>query len=356
MTKGRPGELARPEKYTSDFSDIIHGEDMEFRGTPSTSFPVVHRIGILGKVKPPHFITKMSESQLVIIAGAASGFLAGVVVCPLDVVKTRLQAQGSRSRYQGFIGAFRTIFNEEGVRGLYRGVVPVMVGYLPTWAIYFTVYERAKQFYPGFFDRYLGLNVDWLNHFAASTTAGASSSFLVNPVWVVKTRLMIQTGQEKVYYSGTLDAFRKMYANEGFRVFYSGLIPSLFGLIHVGIHFPIYEALKKGLHVHKVEYIAQGQVDHKLWRLILASSFSKMIASTITYPHEILRTRMQMQNIGDHKRGLVNEILDIYHREGLKGFYAGYITNLARTVPASAVTLVSFEYFKTYLLEISGKI
>lgn len=354
MTGGHSGDADEATSRNNDFSDIIHGEDIEYRASQQTSFSKVHRIKILGKLPPPRFISNMSESQLMSIAGASSGFVAGIVVCPLDVVKTRVQALGMHSRYQGFLGAFKTIVKEEGVRGLYRGVVPVMVGYLPTWAIYFTVYERAKLFYPGFFRRHLDLNVDWLNHFAASVTAGASSSFLVNPVWVVKTRLILQTGKEKVCYEGTIDAFRKMYANEGLRVFYSGLVPSLFGLVHVGIHFPVYEAMKKALHVNKVDKVSHSD-DIKLWRLIVASSFSKMIASTITYPHEILRTRMQMQS-PDRKRRLVTEVRDIYKKEGLWGFYAGYMTNLARTVPASAVTLVSFEYFKTYLLEISGKL
>lgn len=351
------GKLPPGSEFTenphSDFSDIIHGEDMEFRENKTAQFPVKHRIKILGKIPPPEFVTNMLESQLVTVAGAASGFLAGVVVCPLDVVKTRLQAQGANSRYLGFIGAFKTILKEEKLRGLYRGVVPVMIGYLPTWAIYFTVYEKAKHFYPVFLQKQFGVNRDWLNHFAASMTAGSFSSFLVNPVWVVKTRLMIQTGKEKVYYKGTLDAFRKMYKNEGFKVFYSGLVPSLFGLVHVGIHFPVYEAMKKTLHVDDLT----NQNEHKLWRLILASLSLKMVASTITYPHEILRTRMQMQSPSQAQRGkLVHEVADIYRKEGLRGFYAGYMTNLARTLPALAVTLVSFEYFKTYLLEISGKI
>lgn len=352
MAVGLPRDPENSAKAHADFSDIIHGEDMEFRGTNTAQFPVKHRIGILGKISPPNFVTKMSESQLVTIAGATSGFVAGVVVCPLDVVKTRLQAQGANSRYLGFVSAFKTIIKEEKFKGLYRGVVPVMIGYLPTWAIYFTVYERAKYFYPGLFKEHLGQNRDWLNHFAASMTAGSFSSFLVNPVWVVKTRLMIQTGKEKVYYKGTLDAFRKMYKNEGIKVFYSGLVPSLFGLVHVGIHFPVYEAMKKALRVDDLTH----PNDHKLWRLIVASSCSKMIASTITYPHEILRTRMQMQTKGTNRKGkLVHEVAQIYRKEGAKGFYAGYMTNLARTVPALAVTLVSFEYVKTYLLEISGK-
>lgn len=332
----------------SDFSDIIHGEDMEFRISKANAFPVTHKIGIFGQVRPPSFISQMSENQLVTLAGAASGFLAGVVVCPLDVVKTRLQAQESGAHYRGFLGTFRTIFHEEGIRGLYKGVVPVTIGYLPTWAIYFTVYERAKGFYPEYFSRTFGVSVDWLNHFAASITAGISSSCLVNPIWVVKTRLMIQTGKEDVVYNGTIDAFRKMYRNEGLGVFYSGLVPSLLGLIHVGVHFPVYEALKKLFGV--------DTGSNKLGRLLLASSVSKMIASTITYPHEILRTRMQMQSSRNMpRRKILQECSRIYKRDSFKGFYAGYLTNLMRTVPASAVTLVSFEYFKTYLLDISGK-
>lgn len=336
-----------------DFSDVIQGEDMEFREQNSQTFRV-NRISGLGKLPVSKFMSRLSENQLISLAGAASGFLAGVFVTPLDVVKTRFQAQGLDVRYSGFLDAFKTILREEGVRGLYRGVVPVTIGYLPTWTIYFSIYERAKDFYPVFFKKHFGLDIEGLNHFAASMTAGALSSFIVNPIWVVKTRLMVQTGGEKVYYTGTLDAFRKMYKNEGIKVFYSGLVPSLFGLIHVGIHFPVYERLKKLLGVDKTEDISRAQ-GHKLWRFIVASSGSKMIASTITYPHEILRTRMQMQTYTG-KKHMVEEIKKIFNKEGLRGFYAGYLTNLARTLPASAVTLVSFEYFKTYLLEISGKL
>lgn len=354
-----PGDVSGSLK--NEFSDIIHGEDLEFRESSSAAFSVRHRIGWLGKYTPPKFIRDRSEHQLVTIAGAALGFVAGVVVCPLDVVKTRLQAQGLHAKYHGFFNAFLVIVREEGLRGLYRGVVPVTIGYLPTWAIYFTMYERSKRFYPDFLYRNFGINKDTAVHVASSVTAGACSSFLVNPIWVVKTRLMIQTGKEETYYKGTLDAFRQMYKNEGFRVFYLGIIPSLFGLVHVGIHFPVYEAMKKALHCDRTESVVHLQ-HYVLWRLILASSASKMIASTITYPHEILRTRMQMVSktttrSGSKKPGkLVQEIKLIFRKDGVRGFYAGYATNLARTLPASAVTLVSFEYFKTYLLEISGKI
>ena len=364
-----------------DFSDFVQGEDMEFRESPHRNFNVT-KIPALSVSLPPKLLTVLSPNQLVTLAGAASGFLAGVVVCPLDVVKTRLQAQGAGYRernpksprqvpkYSGFIGAFKTILREEGVRGLYRGLVPITIGYLPTWTIYFTVYERAKVFYPKFIrEHFADTESATVSHFLSALTAGSASSVLVNPIWVVKTRLMIQTGKESniygdgkrvTHYKGTTDAFTTMYKEEGLGVFYSGLIPSLFGLLHVGIHFPVYEKLKQALDCNLTPQHQNGD-SLLLWRLIVASSVSKMIASTVTYPHEILRTRMQIQSYkakkepGQVKKSKLLQIMTrIYKKEGLRGFYAGYTINLARTVSASAVTLVSFEYFKTYLLEVTG--
>jgi solute carrier family 25 (mitochondrial folate transporter), member 32 len=106
------------------------------------------------------------------VAGACAGILTSLVTCPLDVVKTRLQAQISSLEvvrgglgvptgelYKGITSSLRRIWTEEGVRGLYRGLGPVMVGYLPTWyvpigswladnrAVYFPVYEHCKVIY-----------------------------------------------------------------------------------------------------------------------------------------------------------------------------------------------------------------
>jgi solute carrier family 25 folate transporter 32 len=74
------------------------------------------------------------------------------------VIKTKLQAQGawlrvpgrkrggtaSEIRYRGLIGTSRLIWKEEGVRGMYKGLGPLIMGYLPTWMVYFTIYERIK--------------------------------------------------------------------------------------------------------------------------------------------------------------------------------------------------------------------
>ena len=116
-------------------------------------------------------------------------------------------------------------------------------------------------------------------------------------------------------------------------------------MCHVGIQFPLYEHLKTRLsHDQKPN----------LTNIIISSSISKMIASTVAYPHEVLRTRLQDQGHGDRSftnsnhslkyPSLLQLIKTTWKEENIFGFYKGLSTNLIRVVPAAAITLSSFEY------------
>jgi solute carrier family 25 folate transporter 32 len=102
-----------------------------------------------------------SDDTFRALAGAAGGFTSGIVTCPLDVIKTKLQAQGGFRQgnaatnvvYRGLMGTARIIWREEGLRGMYRGLGPIIMGYLPTWAVWFTVYGRSKEY----FGQYIGM-------------------------------------------------------------------------------------------------------------------------------------------------------------------------------------------------------
>lgn len=290
----------------------------------------------------------LSDTSIHAIAGALAGTLSGIVVCPLDVIKTRLQAQGAFDKQRGslkggFTRTMDSIVKHDGVRGLYRGVIPIILGYSPTWMIYFAVYEKSK---------YLLSTVPQLDpypffsHCLSALGAGAASTTLTNPIWVVKTRLMSQGPNTSWHYKGTWDAFKTMYKTDGIRVFYSGLGPALLGLSHVAIQFPMYEKLKVMLGV------SPDSNKPNPWAVTVASSLSKMIASAITYPHEIVRTRMQIQSKDGQYRGIIASFKKLYQEEGFRIFYTGFGTNLLRTVPASAITLLSFEMISSRLKQI----
>ena len=70
-----------------------------------------------------------------------------LVFNPLWVIKTRMTLQGaepSARQYKSVTDAFATIIREEGVQGLYRGLVPAML-LTSHGAIQFAVYEQLKS-------------------------------------------------------------------------------------------------------------------------------------------------------------------------------------------------------------------
>ncbi|RUP46295.1 hypothetical protein BC936DRAFT_147115 [Jimgerdemannia flammicorona] len=167
--------------------------------------------------------------------------------------------------------------------------------------------------------------------------AGATSTVLTNPFWVIKTRFMTQNEHTAYRYRNTANAFTTIARTEGLRGFYKGLGPSLMGVSHVAVQFPLYERLKVWMRP------ANGE-DVTTLAILIASSISKMAASVATYPHEVIRTRLQNQTVAPHKyRGIVHAVKVMASEEGWTAFYKGMPTNLMRTVPASALTILTYE-------------
>ncbi|KAG8765554.1 hypothetical protein FRC12_007435, partial [Ceratobasidium sp. 428] len=127
-----------------------------------------------------------------IIAGAGAGLVSSVVTCPLDVIKTKLQAQSIAHGGYGYLGIRGTvahIIKHQGLRGLYRGLGPTILGYLPTWAIYFSVYDETKKRLgdneygdPSVQDQHLSRQKAWTTHIIAAMTAGASGTIATSPL------------------------------------------------------------------------------------------------------------------------------------------------------------------------------
>ena len=225
-------------------------------------------------------------------------------------------------------------------------------------------------------------------NFGASIIAGASSTIATNPIWVIKTRLMSQgashdslhptesntptvrpSRQSPWHYKSTFDAARKMYTTEGILSFYSGLTPALLGLTHVAVQFPAYEYLKTKFTGQGMGGAGSDQNSKPSFMgTFAASGLSKIFASSATYPHEVIRTRLQTQRKPmpgqEHLQGLgvvskngsksavavpkyngvVSTFKVILKEEGWRAFYAGMGTNMMRAVPAATVTMLTYEY------------
>ncbi|XP_074570294.1 nicotinamide adenine dinucleotide transporter 1, chloroplastic-like isoform X3 [Curcuma longa] len=273
------------------------------------------------------------------LAGASAGAVAATFVCPLDVIKTRLQVHGppevcpSSSHRNVIISSLKQIIKIEGVSGLYRGLTPTITALLPNWAVYFSVYNQLKS----------------LLH---SHGAGAATAITTNPLWVVKTRLQTQGMRNDVEpYKSMLSALRRIMVEEGRRGLYSGLLPSLVGVSHVAIQFPSYEKIKS--YLARKENTSVDRLSPK--DVAISSSLSKVIASTLTYPHEVIRARLQEQgharNNSNKYAGVIDCVRKVFHQDGIPGFYRGYATNLLRTTPSAVITFTSYEMIHRFFLQ-----
>ncbi|RKP17375.1 mitochondrial carrier [Rozella allomycis CSF55] len=263
-----------------------------------------------------------------------AGVVTSILVCPLDVVKMRLQSQINNTKFPGISKTLKGILREEGIKGWYKGLGPTLFGYFPTWAIYF----YTDVFYHGLSPMPL-----WINLISA-VGAGLTSTTLTNPLWLIRTRIMIQSKNSTYQYRNALDGFRQVYISEGIFGYFKGLIPSLFGVFHVAIQFPLYEFLKWNLQ--------EREPNKQLYDrdIILASVFSKIAASSITYPHEVIRTRLQNQTAKPYKyTGIFQALKLIFVEEKIYGLYKGYSTNVVRVVPSAAITLWTYEQLIKYL-------
>ncbi|XP_013779332.1 calcium-binding mitochondrial carrier protein Aralar1-like [Limulus polyphemus] len=151
-----------------------------------------------------------------ILAGGCAGGSQVMFTNPLEIVKIRLQVAGELAALGSKVRAVGVI-RELGFRGLYKGSRACFLRDIPFSAIYFPVYAHTKL-----------LTADESGHngplslLASAFIAGVPAAYLVTPADVIKTRLQVQARQGQTTYSGVMDAFRKIFKEEGITAFFKG--------------------------------------------------------------------------------------------------------------------------------------
>ncbi|KAL6274016.1 hypothetical protein ACE6H2_024708 [Prunus campanulata] len=290
-------------------------------------------------------------------AGAVAGFATVAVMHPLDVVRTRFQVHDGRvsnlPTYKNTAHAIFTIARLERLGGLYAGFSPAVLGSTVSWGLYFFFYGRAKQRYSKNRDEQLSPGL----HLASAAEAGALVSLCTNPIWLVKTRLQLQTPLHQTQpYSGFYDALRTIVREEGWAALYKGLLPSLFLVSHGAIQFTAYEELRKVVVDFKSKKSRRhsGSVDSVLNSVDYAAlgASSKVAAVLLSYPFQVMRSRLQQRPSSEG----IPRYMDSWHViretvrfEGVRGFYKGITPNLLKNVPAASITFIVYENVLKFL-------
>ena len=186
---------------------------------------------------------------------------------------------------------------------------------------------------------------------------GGLTILATNPIWVIKTRMLSTGSHVPGAYKSFTSGARQIFETEGVIGFYRGLIPALFGVSHGALQFMAYERLKayrarakgsgfsvSGDRGHFGRNESLGNIDY-----FVLSTISKSFAGCVTYPYQVLRSRLQTYDAHLVYRGAIDAISQIWGKEGIAGFYKGLVPNVLRVLPGTWVTFLVYENVKSHL-------
>ncbi|ETW84419.1 mitochondrial carrier protein [Heterobasidion irregulare TC 32-1] len=275
---------------------------------------------------------------------------------PLDLLKVKFQVATESPK--GGVGkhiwhSLKGIKQSDGWRGLYRGVGPNIAGNASSWGLYFLLYvalynQLKRRAFLDDPDKPLSAG----QYLLCSAQASAATAVITNPIWVVKVRMFTTRADSPTAYRGLWDGFRSIYRTEGVTGLYRGTILALVGVGNGALQFMTYEEMKRwGFERKKRQFEKAGKEytaeDDKLSNTAytIMSGASKLAALTMTYPYQVIRSRIQNNSLlaQTHHRTITSTIQHTWAHEGVRGFYRGLGTNLVRVLPGTCVTFVVYE-------------
>jgi len=289
--------------------------------------------------------------------GGIAGGIGAMAVYPIDLVKTRLQNQRAGKLiaspdgsvmpvYRGALDCFQQVVRKEGLRGLYRGLGPQLIGVAPEKAIKITVNAFAREAFT---------NKDKIheaNHgiflpleLLAGGLAGASQVMFTNPLEIVKIRLQVQGETEAMMIAaGKSPPARKsamMIVRElGLHGLYKGASACLLRDVPFSaIYFPAYSYLRS----HFASQSPDG--NPRPHHLLIAGAIAGIPAAGLVTPADVIKTRLQVVARSGEQTytGIGDAFRKIVQSEGWPALYKGALMRVMRSSPQFGVTLVSYE-------------
>jgi len=181
----------------------------------------------------------------------------------------------------------------------------------------------------------------------AGGVAGLFSRFCTAPLDVVKIRLQLQThslsdplshrGVNGPIYKGILPTLKTIIGQEGITGLWKGNIPAeLLYVCYGGVQFTSYRSLSQ----------LQATLPYRLPSSVesfISGAGAGAVATTATYPLDLLRTRFAAQGTERVYASLLGSIRDIARDEGLRGFFRGVGAANVQIIPYMGLFFASYE-------------
>eukprot|EP00276_Gloeochaete_wittrockiana_P006267 CAMPEP_0184659100 /NCGR_PEP_ID=MMETSP0308-20130426/28185_1 /TAXON_ID=38269 /ORGANISM="Gloeochaete witrockiana, Strain SAG 46.84" /LENGTH=350 /DNA_ID=CAMNT_0027098633 /DNA_START=105 /DNA_END=1154 /DNA_ORIENTATION=- len=308
------------------------------------------------------------------VAGAAAGTAEHCIMFPVDTIKTRLQAlRATGSMYESIWGSMRHIWQEEGMRRMWRGVSTMMLIAGPVHALYFATYEKAKESLGGNKAEH-----NPLAHAAAGVAAIFVHDLFMTPADVIKQRMQLSQSVR----SSMFTVMRSVYRAEGIGAFFASYPTTVvMSIPSSAVYFASYESARRFL---DPENKGGAGVD------VMAGGIAGATASALTNPLDVIKTRLQTQGglesmavassgcssctprplnadvvmeasgnlylratatdqtvcMGRKYHGLVDTARTILQEEGWRAFFKGLRARVVISAPAAAITWGTYEFMK----------
>ncbi|KAI7868081.1 mitochondrial carrier domain-containing protein [Spinellus fusiger] len=274
---------------------------------------------------------------------------------PFDTVKVRLQTQSMhRPDFLGPWHCIKMTVQQEGVRGLYKGMASPLVGAMVENATLFVGYRQIQKLFKDPGDpKPLSLP----QYMASGAASGALASIVLTPVELVKCRLQVQQTATATSYKGPLDAIKRIFGERGLRGFYRGGMATLMREAGGGAFwFGTYEYCCC-LFLAKRQRTCNRPMtkdDLSPSELMLGGALAGMAYNASLYPVDVVKSTMQINTAYPVQPTFLQTAKDI-SVGGIRAFYRGCGITVLRSAPSNAVVFMTYELLSRHWGELQGK-
>jgi len=290
-------------------------------------------------------------------AGLAACF-ADLCTFPLDTAKVRLQVQGETGavagklgvsskaveqvfKYKGPIGTIRVIIQEEGVRGLYNGIVPGLQRQMCFASIRIGSYDHFRDYYVNLY-KCNQKKPSFAARMSAGITTGAIAIMVAQPTDVVKVRMQAQRAGVPVRYNGTLHAYKTIALKEGIPGLWKGMAPNILRNVVINCsELVTYDMLKEFI-------ISRNLLTDNLPCHFVSAFGAGFCATVVASPVDVVKTRYMNSSHGQYK-GVSECAFKMYKEGGLIAFYKGFFPSFLRLGSWNIVMFISYEQLKRHI-------
>jgi hypothetical protein len=327
------------------------------------------------KQPPPKQLTPLGYA----LAGALGGCFSNAVVYPLDMLKTRIQADAGHGR--SVRALITRILKEEGIAGFYRGFGATMLNTFSMQYAYFFFYSLVRTSY---IKRLAARSpagssparLSTIAELALGAIAGALAQIFTIPVAVIATRQQIGAPKGKgkageAHDESFFGVAREIVREEGVTGLWLGLKPGLVLTANPAITYGVFERIKGAVLLAR-EKVGDASTSLGPGLSFALGATSKSLATVVTYPYIMAKVRIQTRQKGPEEEtengalpapangsarrprdeGAVDILARVLRTEGFLGWYKGMSAQILKAVLSQGVLFMSKEQFEGYALAI----